>query len=218
MHCPECQFENPDGANFCTDCGHSLTAASKPNSQILSYAEKLEKIQRYLPQGITEKVLNQKEKLEGERRQVTVMFCDMEGYTAFAEELGPEKAYRIMDKIYEILIHSVHDFGGTVNEMTGDGIMALFGAPIALENAPQRALWSALSIHRDIAGFNAQEEGTAPIKMRIGINTGPVVVGTLGNDLRELISNATQQTPLVIVLEGCMKTKCSSMCFAPSIS
>jgi len=95
-----------------------------------------------------------------------------------------EEAYRVMDKIYEILIHNVHDFDGTVNEMTGDGIMALFGAPIALEDAPQRALWSALSIHRDLAGFNAQKKGTAPIKMRIGIHTGPVVVGTLGNDLR----------------------------------
>jgi class 3 adenylate cyclase/tetratricopeptide (TPR) repeat protein len=184
MHCPECRLENPDGANFCTECGHRLTLASKPASQILSYAEKLENIQRYLPQGLTEKILNQKEKLEGERRQVTIMFCDMEGYTSFAEKLGPEEAYRVMDKIYEILIHNVHDFEGTVNEMTGDGIMALFGAPIALENAPQRALWSALSIHRDIAGFNAQEKGTAPIKMRIGIHTGLVIVGTLGNDLR----------------------------------
>ena len=188
MHCPECQFENPDGANFCTDCGHSLTPASKPNSQILSYAEKLEKIQRYLPQGITEKVLNQKEKLEGERRQVTVMFCDMEGYTAFAEELGPEKAYRIMDKIYELLIHSVHDFGGTVNEMTGDGIMALFGAPIALEDAHQRTLRAAISIHREMIRFNEKlkqaKGGLPPIQMRIGIHTGLVVVGTLGNDLR----------------------------------
>jgi len=184
MHCPECQLENSDGANFCIECGLKLAPASKPASAVLSYDEKLANIQRYLPQGLTEKILNQKEKLEGERRQVTVMFCDMEGYTEFAERLGPEKAYQIMDKIYEILIHSVNDFGGTVNEMTGDGIMALFGAPIALEDAPQRALWSALSIHRDITEYNAQQKETAPIKMRIGIHTGPVVVGTLGNDLR----------------------------------
>ncbi len=100
------------------------------------------------------------------------------------ERLGPEEAYHIMDQVYEILIHKVHEYEGTVNEMTGDGIMALFGAPIALEDAPQRALSSALSIHREIAKFNAKLKTVGPIRMRIGIHTGPVVVGTLGNDLR----------------------------------
>ena len=112
------------------------------------------------------------------------MFCDMEGFTNLSERLGPEEAYGIMDQVYEILIHKVHDYEGTVNEMTGDGIMALFGAPIALEDAPQRALRSALSIHREMAKFNDQKKVIKPIKMRIGVHTGPVVVGTLGNDLR----------------------------------
>ena len=112
----------------------------------------------------------------------------MEGFTALSEKLGIEEAYSIMDQVYEILIHKVHDYEGTVNEMTGDGIMALFGAPIALEDAPQRAVRSGLAIHREIAKFSdsiKQEiEGTPSLKMRIGIHTGPVVVGTLGNDLR----------------------------------
>jgi class 3 adenylate cyclase len=116
------------------------------------------------------------------------MFCDMEGFTGLTEKLGPEKAFSIMDQVYEILIHKVHDYEGTVNEMTGDGIMALFGAPIALEDAPQRAIRSAYSIHRETARFSEkirQEQGDIPpIRMRIGIHTGPVVVGTLGNDLR----------------------------------
>jgi tetratricopeptide (TPR) repeat protein len=92
-----------------------------------------------------------------------------------------------MDQVYEILIHKVHDYDGTVTEMTGDGIMALFGAPIALEDAPQRAIRSAYAIHREMAKFSeklAIERGIAPLKMRIGIHTGPVVVGTLGNNLR----------------------------------
>ena len=121
--------------------------------------------------------MSQRDKIEGERKQVTVMFCDMEGSTSLIEKLGPEEAYKIMDKIYEILIHKVSDFEGTVNEMTGDGIMALFGAPIALENAPQRAIQSALAIHREISKFNDQKkaEGSMPpVKMRIGIHTGPV--------------------------------------------
>ena len=116
------------------------------------------------------------------------MFCDMEGYTALSTKLGIEDAYSIMDQVYEILIHKVHDYEGTVNEMTGDGIMALFGAPIALEDAPQRAIRSSLSIHREMAKFNdglkQEKDNIPPIRMRIGIHTGPVVVGTLGNDLR----------------------------------
>jgi len=116
------------------------------------------------------------------------MFCDMEGFTRLTERLGPEEAYSIMDQVYEILIHKVHDYEGTVNEMTGDGVMALFGAPIALEDAPQRALRSAMSIHRELIRFNEkvkhEKGGLPPIQMRIGIHTGLVIVGTLGNDLR----------------------------------
>jgi class 3 adenylate cyclase/tetratricopeptide (TPR) repeat protein len=112
----------------------------------------------------------------------------MVGFTALSEKLGIEDAYSIMDQIYEILIHKVHDYEGTVNEMTGDGIMALFGAPIALEDAGQRAVRSALAIHRELVKFNdmkKQDQVKIPsIKMRIGIHTGPVVVGTLGNNLR----------------------------------
>jgi ABC-type oligopeptide transport system substrate-binding subunit/class 3 adenylate cyclase len=116
------------------------------------------------------------------------MFCDMEGFTPLSELLGIEDAYSIMDQVYEILIHKVHDYEGTVNEMTGDGIMALFGAPIALEDASQRAIRSSLAIHREMANFSDQLtreiKNVPPVKMRIGIHNGPVVVGTVGNDLR----------------------------------
>jgi len=149
---------------------------------------KIDKIQRYMPQGLTEKILAQKCKIEGERKQVTVMFCDMVGYTALSEEIGPEDAYSIMDQVYEILIYKVHEFGGTVNEMTGDGVLALFGAPISIEDAPQRAIRVAMAIHREMAKFNEnlkkENPGLPALKMRAGIHTGPVVVGTLGNDLR----------------------------------
>ncbi|UCE53443.1 MAG: AAA family ATPase [Desulfobacterales bacterium] len=213
MQCPDCQFENPEDSNFCLECGqkleqkcpqcgkalpveakfcngcgHKLTAKPVPSPKGLSFDEKLIKIQKYLPKGLTEKILSQKDRIEGERKQVTVMFCDMEGFTQLSEKLGPEDVYTIMDKVYEILIHKVHDYEGTVNEMTGDGIMALFGAPIALEDAPQRAIRSAYSIHREMTRFSDKikrdKKEIPPLKMRIGIHTGPVVVGTLGNDLR----------------------------------
>jgi class 3 adenylate cyclase len=213
MKCPECQFDSREGAKFCIDCGTKLEInCSKCNHlnppaskfceecgfklslhpekapQELSFDEKIAKIQKYLPKGITEKILAQKNRIEGERKQVTVMFCDLEGFTPLSEKLGPEDAYTIMDQIYEILIHKVHDYEGIVNEMTGDGIMALFGAPIALEDAPQRAIRSAYAIHREMTRFSdkmkQEKHGISPFKMRIGIHTGPVVVGTLGNDLR----------------------------------
>jgi class 3 adenylate cyclase len=166
----------------------------------------MDKIQRYLPKGLTEKILAQKDKIEGERKQVTVMFCDMEGFTPLVEKLGPEEAYGIMDQVYEILIHKVHDYGGTVNEMTGDGIMALFGAPIALEDVPQRAIRSAIAIHREMARFSdkaRQEKEKVPsLKMRIGVHTGPVVVGTLGNNLRVEFKAVGDTVNLASRMEG----------------
>jgi len=214
MKCPECQFENREGANFCNKCGAKLelvcpqcSAIITPDSEYcaacgsilrqtsekkapkdLSFDEKLTKIQKYLPEGLTEKILSQRDKIEGERKHVTVMFCDMVGFTQLSESIGPEEAYSVMDQVYEILIHIVHDHEGTVNEFTGDGIIALFGAPIAIEDGPQRAIRSAYAIHREMAHFSnklkQEKENMPSIKMRIGINTGPVVVGTLGNDLR----------------------------------
>ncbi len=130
MKCPKCQFENPDdakfcnecanklehicpkcgkanqpGSKFCSECAHGFTPSSEPVPKVLSFDEKLEKIQRYLPKGLTEKILSQRDRIEGERKQVTVMFCDMQGFTPLSELLGIEEAYSIMDQVYEILIH-----------------------------------------------------------------------------------------------------------------
>jgi class 3 adenylate cyclase/tetratricopeptide (TPR) repeat protein len=204
--CPSCGFSNSSSFKFCGECGHNLTVPSEPTPKDLSFDEKIDKIQRYLPKGLTEKILGQRDKIEGERKQVTVMFCDMEGFTPLVEKLGPEEAYGIMDQVYEILIHKVHDYGGTVNEMTGDGIMALFGAPIALEDVPQRAIRSAIAIHREMARFSdkaRQEKEKVPsLKMRIGVHTGPVVVGTLGNNLRVEFKAVGDTVNLASRMEG----------------
>ncbi|MGD9181836.1 MAG: adenylate/guanylate cyclase domain-containing protein, partial [Desulfobacterales bacterium] len=186
--CPSCKAKIPLGKKFCGECGQNLTLPSEQAPKEFSFDQKIEKIQKYLPKGLTEKILSQRDRIEGERKQVTVMFCDMEGFTPLSELLGIEEAYGIIDQIYEILIHKVHDYEGTVNEMTGDGIMALFGAPVALEDSPQRAIRSSLAIHREMAKFSDQlkqeKKDAPPVKMRIGVHTGPVVVGTVGNDLR----------------------------------
>jgi predicted ATPase/class 3 adenylate cyclase len=180
--CPQCKFANPPQFAFCGKCGHPFGDASPSSPQDIPFDEKLTKIQKYLPQGLTEKILSQRDRIEGERKQVTVMFCDLEQYTALAGMLGSEKTYQLMDEIYELLIHEVHRYQGTINELTGDGILALFGAPIALEDAPQMAVRSALSVQKEMARIS--EEKHISLKMRIGIHSGTVVVGTLGNDLR----------------------------------
>jgi class 3 adenylate cyclase len=139
------------------------------------------------PKELTDKILAQKGRIEGERRQVTVMFSDLEGSTALTERLGDEKAFALIDEIFGILTQQVHKYEGTVQEFRGDGIMALFGAPVALENAAQRAVSAALAIHQEVTKFShrIQEENRGPgVRMRIGIHTGPVVLGTIGSDLR----------------------------------
>ncbi|MBM4340013.1 MAG: diguanylate cyclase [Deltaproteobacteria bacterium] len=205
IHCPKCGGVNPLSSKFCSECGHRIALPKESLRKELSYDEKIARIQKYLPGGLTEKILSQRDRIEGERKQVTVMFCDMEGYTGLTEKLGPEEAYSLMDKVYEILIRKVHEYEGTVNELTGDGIMALFGAPIALEDAPQRAIRSALAIHREMSKFSDQlkSESRMPfIKMRIGIHTGPVIVGTLGNDLRVEFKAVGDTVNLASRMEG----------------
>ena len=204
--CSSCNLPNPPQFKFCGECGHKLEIPAEKSPKDLSFDEKIEKIQKYLPKGLTEKILSQKDRIEGERKQVTVMFCDLEGFTSLSEKVGPERAYSIMDQVYEILIHKVHDYEGTVNEMTGDGVMALFGAPIALEDAPQRAIRSSLAIHREMARFNdkihQERENIPPLKMRIGIHAGPVVVGTMGNDLRVEFKAVGDTVNLASRMEG----------------
>ena len=143
-------------------------------------------VRRYLPPQLSEKILAARGRLDGERKQVTVLFADMKGYTPLAEALGEEGAYQLMEQVYAEMIPPVHDYEGTVQELTGDGILALFGAPVAIEDAPVRACRAALEIQSRMRALGAKlqaERGVRP-QVRIGIHTGPVVVGTVGADLK----------------------------------
>jgi len=187
MTCPRCNFENPEEMHFCGKCGHNLASVPNFSSKDTSSEEQLKRLQRYLPEGLVKKILAQKDRIEGERRLVTIMFCDMKGFTPLTERLGPEETFALMDKVFEILIRKVNEFEGTVNEIRGDGILAVFGALDALEDAPQRAIRSAMAIHKGVAEFSEglrHNHRIGPIQLRIGINTGPVVIGSVGNDLR----------------------------------
>ena len=185
VRCSRCAAENQPGDKFCGQCGRRLGAPSASRAVAASMQNRLRQIHRQLPTGLVERILAERGKIEGERRTVTVMFCDLAGYTAIAEKVGAEEAYRLMERIYEVLIEKISRYGGTINEMTGDGVMALFGAPITLEDAPQRAIRASLAVHQEIARLGKGPGwSAAPLKMRIGIHTGSVVVGVLGNDLR----------------------------------
>ena len=150
----------------------------------MSFEEEIDPRQRNPADGMAKAISGRQRIVDGERKQVTVMFCDMVRYTPMVEKIGAEKAYEKMDEVYELLLRCVSTHEGIVNEMTGDGIIALFGAPVALEDAPQKALCAALAIHQQIYRFNQEQSDKTLIKMRIGIHTGRVIVGLMGNDSR----------------------------------
>ena len=150
--CPQCNKVNPPESKFCNACGQALT--SPPESLLKKSLPEKRLASSQPPQELTDKILAQKGRIEGERRQVTVLFCDLEGSTALTEKLGDEKAFALIDEIFGILTQQAHRYEGTVQEFRGDGIMALFGAPIALENAAQRAVNAALAIHQEVTKFS----------------------------------------------------------------
>ncbi len=140
----------------------------------------------YTPKHLADKILKERSTLEGERRQVTVLFADLAGFTSLAEQRDPEEVHELIDRCFDVMTTEVHRFEGTVNQYTGDGIMALFGAPIAHEDSPRRAVHAALGIQRALREYSRalQERKGPALQMRVGINTGPVVVGRIGDDLR----------------------------------
>jgi class 3 adenylate cyclase/tetratricopeptide (TPR) repeat protein len=182
--CPACGYEPPLGAAFCDHCGTPLTRPPPPIPP--PAAPHPQTLHAYTPKHLAEKILTARSALEGERRQVTVLFADLAGFTTMAEKLDPEEVHQIMDHCFERITAEVHRFEGTINQYTGDGVMALFGAPIAHEDGPRRAVHAALGIQRALReyGEELQAERGLLLHMRIGINTGPVVVGKIGDDLR----------------------------------
>jgi class 3 adenylate cyclase/tetratricopeptide (TPR) repeat protein len=159
MSCAACGVVLPPGARFCPDCGRPASAALAPAS--------------YTPRHISQQILAVRSAIQGERKQVSVLFCDIVRSSALAADLGPEEFHLVIDRFFQVALAEVHRYEGTINQFLGDGFMALFGAPIAHEDHARRAVLAALGI-----------AGQAEVKIRIGINSGLVVVGTIGDDLR----------------------------------
>ena len=182
MKCPQCRFENPEGMNFCGNCGQSLTATPQP--VFPDYTNRSPR--EYTPRFLLEKILVNRPALEGERKHVTVFFADVAGFTSLSEKLDPEDIHDIMDGCFEILGQEIHGTGGSINQYTGDGVMALFGAPIAYEDHINRACHAALRIQHRMKGYtrDIKTQYGVLFQMRMGINAGTVVVGAIGNNLR----------------------------------
>ncbi len=180
MACPACGFSNEPDEKFCGGCGKPLSIAG-PTAE-----PEFASSRSYAPEQLVEKILTSRSALEGERKQVTVLFCDIVNSTPLAERLGPEGMHVLLDRFFELALGEVHRYEGTVNTFLGDGFMALFGAPLAHEDHARRAVLAALGIQRALrdrgAGF-----GLPPgeeLSLRMGVNTGLVVVGTIGDNLR----------------------------------
>ncbi len=207
MRCPTCQFDNPEGSVFCGKCGSSLeievvcsNCGSKAPSDFkfcnkcghdLTKQEETPSIdyeepQSYTPKFLADKILTNRSTIEGERKLVTVLFADVANYTAMSGKLDPEEVHQIMDGCFKILMDEIHKYEGTINQFTGDGVMALFGAPVAHEDHAQRACHAALAIQSAVTAYGDKIKGDhgQDFKMRIGLNSGPVIVGAIGDDLR----------------------------------
>jgi class 3 adenylate cyclase/tetratricopeptide (TPR) repeat protein len=180
IKCPKCDTVTPAGGKFCMSCGHNLEQGQEAKS--IDFAQP----QTYTPKFLADKILTNRSSIEGERKLVTVFFADVANFTSLAEKLDPEDAHHIMDGTFQILMDNIHRYEGTINQFTGDGVMALFGAPVAHEDHAQRACHAALSIQSNLKEYGEKLKNTYNLDflMRIGINSGPVVVGSIGDDLR----------------------------------
>ena len=144
--CPACQARTSPGQKFCGECGAPLAAKPPPAEAAPARpAGRFASPDAYTPKHLAEKILTSKTAIEGERKIVTVMFSDVSGFTAMSEKLDPEDVHGIMDRAFEIILDAVHRYEGTVNQFLGDGVMALFGAPIAHEDHAYRAVRAALT-------------------------------------------------------------------------
>jgi class 3 adenylate cyclase/tetratricopeptide (TPR) repeat protein len=181
--CPKCGEPNRQGAKFCRNCGqlisHAAAAAAPPAVPGVPSPE------TYVPKHLAEKILASRQFLEGERKQVTVLFADIRGSTSLLEGLDPEDAQKLIDPVLRVMMSAVHRYEGTVNQVLGDGIMALFGAPLAHEDHALRACYSALAMQEEMRRYRRKlgQSEELGLQIGIGLNSGEVVVRSISNDL-----------------------------------
>jgi class 3 adenylate cyclase/tetratricopeptide (TPR) repeat protein len=183
--CPSCGASNPAGQRFCNACGEELGATAGEAAPAVGGPPAPPDRPSHVPEHLAEKIRADRGALEGERKQVTVLFADVMGSMELSERSDPEEWRRTMEGFFAILCQGVHRFEGTVDKFTGDGIMALFGAPIAHEDHAQRACYAALHLQEELAYYAAELRRQQGLRfsVRMGLNSGEVVVGAIGEDL-----------------------------------
>jgi class 3 adenylate cyclase/tetratricopeptide (TPR) repeat protein len=221
MRCPRCQHENPPQAKFCLECGGRLAPAcascgaelpadskfcnrcGTPVAMEAPTQPRFAWPESYTPKHLAEKILTSKSALEGERKQVTVLFADLKGSMELLADRDPEEARKILDPVLERMMDAVHRYEGTVNQVMGDGIMALFGAPLAHEDHAVRACYAALRMQDAVRRYAEEVQRTqaVPIHIRVGVNSGEVVVRSIGSDLRMDYTAVGQTTHLAARME-----------------
>src|SRR5262245_45767320 len=196
--CVNCGCQLGPTAKFCPECAHPTGLAPGAGA-----APRFASPERYTPKHLAERILTSKSALEGERKQVTVLFADLKGSMELLADRDPEEARKILDPVLERMMEAVHRYEGTVNQVMGDGIMALFGAPVAHEDHAVRACYAALRMQEAVKRYAEdvrRAEGIA-IQIRVGLNAGEVVVRSIGNDLRMDYTAVGQTTHLAARME-----------------
>jgi class 3 adenylate cyclase/tetratricopeptide (TPR) repeat protein len=193
LTCDSCGTELPAAAAFCFSCGRRVGGSTGPDRRFASP-------ESYTPRHLAERILTSKAALEGERKQVTVLFADLKGSMELLADRDPEEARSLLDPLLQQMIEAVHHYEGTVNQVLGDGIMALFGAPLAHEDHAVRACYAALRM-QDAVNRHPDTPGRWRPQIRVGLNSGEVVVRAIGNDLHMDYSAIGQTTHLAARME-----------------
>src|SRR6266705_4179298 len=204
MHCARCRHDNPEPARFCTECGAPLAlscaSCGAPLSEGVRFCgacglsvdaqragqARFASPEKYTPQHLAEKILTLRGAIAGERKQVTVLFADLKGSTELLADRDPEESRKLLDPVLDRMMEAVHYYEGTVNQVLGDGNMALFGAPLAHEDHATRGCYAALQMQESIKRYAEevrQSLGVA-VRIRVGLNSGEVIVRTIRSDLR----------------------------------
>jgi class 3 adenylate cyclase len=221
MTCPRCQHANPPGAKFCEECATPLTrTCAQCGSQVSPTAKfypecahpvsgaavgqpRVATPESYIPKHLAEKILTSRAALEGERKQVTVLFADLKGSMELLADRDPEEARKILDPVLTLMMEAVHRYEGTVNQVMGDGIMALFGALLAHEDHAVRACYAARGMQESVKRYaeGVRREQGVTIRIRVGLNSGEVVVRAIGSDLHMDYTAVGQTTHLAARME-----------------
>ena len=222
MQCPQCRHENAPRAKFCEECatplarrcsqcGADLSPTAKfcpecahpTGVQPAQAVSRFSSAESYTPKHLAEKILTSKAALEGERKQVTVLFADLKGSMELLADRDPEEARKLLDPVIERMMEAVHRYEGTVNQVMGDGIMALFGAPLAHEDHAVRACYAALRMQESLKRYADDTRRThgVEVQIRVGLNSGEVVVRSVGSDLRMDYTAVGQTTHLAARME-----------------